>query len=63
MTMLLKSLVIKGKKQVEAGLEVSTGRISYIGRRYIGPRTWIAAVSIIVILSAGAYVYLESEGN
>ena len=47
----------ESEEEVEAG-EVSTGRIHYMGRR-----AWIAAASVIVILSTGAYVYLSQKGS
>jgi ferric-dicitrate binding protein FerR (iron transport regulator) len=37
---------------------VSVGRIRYIGRR-----VWIAAASVIVILSTGTYVYFSQKGS
>jgi ferric-dicitrate binding protein FerR (iron transport regulator) len=43
------------EEEVEAG-ESSIGRIAYIGRR-----TWIAAASVVVILSTGAYLYLSQK--
>jgi ferric-dicitrate binding protein FerR (iron transport regulator) len=45
------------EKEEEAA-ELSTGRIHYMGRR-----AWIAAASVIVILSTGAYVYLGQKGS
>jgi ferric-dicitrate binding protein FerR (iron transport regulator) len=48
---------IETEDEVEAG-EASIGRIRYIGRR-----VWIAAASVIVILSAGAYLYLSQKGS
>jgi ferric-dicitrate binding protein FerR (iron transport regulator) len=50
------------EEEVEAG-EVSTGRGRYIGRRYMGRSAWIAAASVIVLLSAGTYVYLSRKGS
>lgn len=48
------------EEEVEAG-KVSTGQVRYMGRRYIGRKAWIAAASVIVILSAGTYVYLNHK--
>ena len=42
----------------EETAELPTGRIHYMGRR-----AWIAAASVIVILSTGAYVYLSQKGS
>jgi ferric-dicitrate binding protein FerR (iron transport regulator) len=47
----------RGEEEVEAG-EASVGRVRRIGRR-----TWIAAASVVVILSTGAYLYLGQKGS
>jgi len=47
----------RGEEEVEDG-EPSVGRIRYIGRR-----TWVAAASVVVVLSAGAYLYLSQKGS
>jgi len=47
----------KREEEAEAG-DVSIGRVRYIGRR-----AWIAVASVVVILSTGAYVYLNQKGS
>lgn len=47
-----------GEEEVEAGEVSTSGPVRYMGRR-----AWIAAASVIVILSAGTYVYLSQKGN
>ena len=49
--------VANDEGEVEVG-EVSTGRVRYMGRK-----AWIAAASVIVILSTGTYVYLNHKGS
>jgi transmembrane sensor len=48
---------IEGEVEEEAE-GVSAGRIRYVGRR-----VWIAAASVIVILSTGTYVYFSQKGS
>src|ERR1700761_4115778 len=58
-----RKLDVAGKHAKADVEEPSAGRIRFIGGRYIGQRAWVAAASVIIILSTGAYVYLSQKGS